>query len=122
MSRGPIPDKPRDRPRTDEVIRKVRVFMAVPEHFNGGALHCTFEGNLMDWVIASDRDYAAHGSTSRFDGQFYCCGCGQVPCALAVEIATDLLAMTQTQRRLVVNAAYRPYPGDPYPDSAGGAR
>jgi hypothetical protein len=85
MARGPIPDKPRDRPTVPEVIALARSYYGRPGNEAGGHLHVVLDdGNLADTFILSSFDRA-------FDE-------GDVA---GYVLAANLLAMTGTQRRKI---------------------
>ncbi len=83
--RGPIPDKPRNRPTVPEVREMIERFYAKPGNDSGGVLHAALDdGNLRNVYlkayqkskcVQTDRD--------------------------AMAIVEALLAMTSTQRRKV---------------------
>ena len=83
MARGPIPDKPRDRPTVPEVLPIAKTYY--DRHSLGGSLHVVLEdGNLGDGHIEWCREYA------RTEGD-----------AEGAALASMLLGMTGTQRRCV---------------------
>jgi hypothetical protein len=85
MSRGPIPDKPRDRPTVPEVVEMAKRYYAKPENSVGGSLHSVLEDeNTEDISVEGAREFAVERGDA--DG---------------VELADALLAMTRTQRRNV---------------------
>lgn len=88
MSRGPIPDKPRQRPSTPDVIAAAKAYYQQPGNICGGSLHIVLDDhNLEDCHIIYCRDYAKDRGDD--DG---------------VILAQLLLAMTGTQRRAVARA------------------
>lgn len=89
--RGPIPDKPANRPTVPEVRALVEHFYQQPGNGCGGLLHCALDdGNLEDEFLALDIARAkAEGDRD------------------AEQIATMLFAMTRTQRRKVYRTANR---------------
>lgn len=85
MSRGPIPDKPKDRPSVPEVAELARAYYEKPGNGCGGSLHIVLDdGNLEDGHIEFCRTYAAERDDA--DG---------------VRLAELLLQMTPTQRHKV---------------------
>jgi hypothetical protein len=85
MSRGPIPDKPQDRPTVPEVLRLVVEFYAKPGNEAGGNLHVVLDdGNLEDQHLEAARKRAWDSQDTD-----------------AVVIADLMLDMTRTQRRRV---------------------
>jgi len=94
MARGPIPDKPADRPTVPEVLPLVLAYLRTPGNSTGGNLHIILgDRNLEDGSIRWCCDRAAGAGDQ--DG---------------VEVAEAMLAMTGTQRRQLywqANAAQR---------------
>lgn len=86
MARGPIPDKPRDRPTVPEVLEQAKAYGAsLGEYHAWGHLHIALEdGNLEDDSILFCAERAVE------DGD-----------ADGARIAEMLLAMTGTQRRKI---------------------
>jgi hypothetical protein len=88
VSRGPIPDKPRDRPTVPEVLEIARAYNTVLEQrgsYVWGPLHIALgDGNLEDDSIVFCAERAVE------DGD-----------AEGARIAEMLLAMTGTQRRKI---------------------
>lgn len=83
MSRGPIPDKPSDRPTVPEVLPLVRDYYA--DHMTGGILHVVLDdGNLEDGHIKGCIEQAVLEGDAR-----------------AEAIGRMMLQMTRTQRRRV---------------------
>jgi hypothetical protein len=83
MARGPIPDKPRDRPTVPEVLPLARRYYETPGNEAGGHLHVVLDdGNLEDTFILNSFDRAFEEGD--VDGYV---------------LAANLLAMTRTQRR-----------------------
>lgn len=90
MARGPIPDKPRDRPTAPQVLTQVKAYVEKvgsapggPAYWNGGNLHVVLaDQNEADESIRWCRERAAE----RDDAD-------------AVELADALLSLTRTQRR-----------------------
>ena len=90
MSRGPIPDKSPNRPRTPEVIADVQSFYALPGNDMGGNLHIVLDdGNLEDHAVW----FCLERSLVKRD-------------QIAARIARQLLAMTRTQRKRVYRNAH----------------
>lgn len=82
MARGPIPDKPPNRPTVPDVLPLVQRFLA--REWNGGGLHCALvDGNLESAFFADAVDD---------------------PDPECAEIARKMLAMTSTQRRRIYHA------------------
>ena len=101
MARGPIPDKPPDRPSVPEVLPLVLAYLRTAGNSTGGSLHIVLEDrNLEESSVRWCRDRAA--ATGDEDG---------------VQIAEAMLAMTGTQRRQLhrrADAAQRQwYAADP---------
>lgn len=89
MSRGPIPNKPGDRPTAREVIALARTFCASPGHNIGGALHIVLDdGNLEEGNIRFCLNALNRGA----------CHCGRRVCGEGVTLALALLKLTRTQR------------------------
>lgn len=85
MARGPIPDKPADRPKVPEVVEMARRYYAKAGNEVGGNLHVVLDdGNLDDGCCGSARARAF--AAGDFDG---------------FKLADALCAMTRTQRRRV---------------------
>jgi len=83
MARGPIPDKPRDRPTVPEVLHLACAYYATPGNSTGGNLHVVLEDeNLDDGHVQRCLERAEQEADS--DG---------------IKLANALLAMTKTQRR-----------------------
>jgi hypothetical protein len=85
MSRGPIPDKPFNRPTAAIAKERVRSFLAMPGNENGGNLH----------VVLADQNET--------DGHIEACleRAKTEDDRPAVELAELLLSLTRTQRRKV---------------------
>lgn len=93
MARGPIPDKPADRPSVPDVLEMASAYLTkpgapapdAPDHWNGGSLHITLiDCNESDEHVRNCRERAVeYGDT---DG---------------IALADALLAMTRTQRRKI---------------------
>jgi hypothetical protein len=91
VARGPIPDKPADRPKVPEVLKAANAFLADPRHIVGGALHMVLEdGNWQDGHIEYCRKKAVEW-----------CHCRRKPCQAAIDLCDQLLALTGTQRRRI---------------------
>jgi hypothetical protein len=90
MSRGPIPDKPRDRPTVPQVLEQVKAYVeregkapGGPAYWNGGNLHIVLaDQNESDESIEWCRERATEGGDE--DG---------------IALADLLLSLTRTQRR-----------------------
>lgn len=94
MSRGPIPDKPADRPTVPDVLELAAAYVRKPGNALGGNLHIFLEDeNLDDGDLTFCRDRAAAAR----DGD-------------GVRLAEALLAMTRTQRRRVCRDMDWPQP------------
>lgn len=90
MARGPIPDKPRDRPTVPEVGERVREYLAKADNWNGGNLHITLaDQNETDDDIRWCRDRASERGD--VDG---------------MALADVLLQLTRTQRRRVCRTVW----------------
>jgi len=90
--RGPIPDKPVDRPRVPDVIALARAYYAKPGNRVGGNLHIVLDdGNMEDQHIEWCRQLAQNAGD--VDG---------------VALADKLLALTRTQRRKIRSAELYP--------------
>lgn len=88
MSRGPIPNKPANRPTVPDVLDMVRQYLARPENFNGGELHVQLaDGNIGEgfWDVEVDDP-------------------------LAQQIVAAMRAMTPTQRSKVYRHRDAPAP------------
>lgn len=87
--RGPIPDKPRERPTVLHVIPLIEAYYRKPGNEVGGNMHVVLDDyNLEDWCIAYCRDRSAELNDD--DG---------------VRLASLLLQMTGTQRRVASTRA-----------------
>jgi hypothetical protein len=83
MARGPIPDKPRDRPTVPVVLALACHYYAKPGNSTGGNLHVVLEDrNLEDEFIADSIERAVEQGDEE-----------------GAALARALLAMTRTQRR-----------------------
>jgi hypothetical protein len=92
MARGPIPDKPRERPTVPDVLPLAYAYYEKPGNSAGGSLHSVLDdGNLEEHHVLSAFDRAA--VRGDLDG-----------CVLA----TMMLAMTGTQRRKVCAMLHAP--------------
>ncbi len=90
MAKGPIPDKPAGRPKTQDMLALARAFYGMPGHSVGGALHIVLDdGNLEEHHIRWCLEQAKAGG----------CHCGLARCSYAIVLADLLLKMTGTQRR-----------------------
>lgn len=103
MARGPIPDKPADRPTVPQAAEALRLYYRLPGRANGGAVHIiTEDGNIgqghADWCLENARLWAERWSGAPTFTLF------------DVAISGMLAAMTSTQRRRLSRMSF--YPSD----------
>jgi hypothetical protein len=90
MGRGPIPDKPRNRPTVPEVAEALRAYYRLPDRGVGGAVHIVIDdGNITqgsaDWCAEHAREWGEQWARDRYIDE-------------DVRIAEMVAALTNTQR------------------------
>lgn len=88
MNRGPIPDKPKERPTVPDLIELIKAFYKIPGNSTGGNLHIVLEDynesdSNIEWCI----------NRAKLDDDW-----------AAVVIGDFLLEMTRTQRRKAIRS------------------
>jgi hypothetical protein len=108
MARGPIPDKPRDRPTVPEAAEKLREYRKLPNRYTGGVVHiCVDDPNYAqshaDYCVTSAPTYATEEAASYLSGPAHLRSFAVEPTpelvAADIEIAGLIAALTVTQRR-----------------------